>query len=76
MKSDSQKLELIEWLTKLNDKAILSSLLFFKKSNESLDWADNLSIEQRNRVEEGLQDIKTGKTVSNGKVMAKYGRKS
>ena len=31
MKTDAAKLELITWLSQLEDKAILSSLLFFKK---------------------------------------------
>jgi hypothetical protein len=75
MKLDATKIELIEWLTKLDDKAVLSSLLFFKKSTETMDWADDLSPEQRNRVEEGLADIKAGRTVTSEKFWAKYGRK-
>lgn len=76
MKSDSTKLELIEWLTKTDDKGILSSLLFLKKSFESVDWADQLTIDQKNRVEEGLADIKAGRTSPGKKVWAKYGRKA
>lgn len=76
MKSDAAKLELIEWLARLEDKGILSSLLQFKKANESLDWADDLSPIQRNLVEEGLEDIKAGRTVTRDKVWAKYGRKA
>lgn len=76
MKSDATKLELINWLTKIEEKALLCSLLFLKKSSESLDWADALSSEHKNCVEEGLQEIKSGKTVSNSKVWEKYGRKA
>ncbi|MCX6312795.1 MAG: hypothetical protein NT084_14325 [Bacteroidetes bacterium] len=76
MKSEVAKLELIEWLAKIEDKGMLSSLLFLKKSSESFDWADQLTIDQRNRVEEGLEDIEKGRTLSNEKVWKKYGRKA
>lgn len=76
MKPDSTKIELIEWFAKLDNKAVLSSLLFYKKSSQSLDWADELSTEQGNRVEEGLADIKEGRTTTSAKVWAKYGRKA
>ena len=75
MKTDAAKLELITWLSQLEDKGVLSSLLFLKKSSEAGDWADSLSPEQKNRVEEGLEDIKAGRTVTSEKVWAKYGRK-
>lgn len=76
MKSDATKLELIGWLTTMEDKAFLRSLLFIKKSSVSLDWAADLSTEQKNQVEEGLVEIKSGKTVSNARVWEKYGRKA
>ncbi len=50
-------------------------LMQFKKAKESLDRADNLSPVQRNRIKEGLEDIKAGRTVPRNKVWAKYGRK-
>ena len=34
------------------------------------------TIDQRNRVEEGLEDIENGRTLSNEKVWKKYGRKA
>lgn len=76
MKSEAAKLELIEWLTKINDKSLLDSLLLLKKSSESFDWADSLTENQRNLLSEGLEDIRKGRTVSNEKVWAKYGRKA
>jgi hypothetical protein len=76
MKSDAVKLELIEWLTKIEDKLLLKSLLNYKKANESLDWADSLTSDQKSMVAEGLEDIKKGRTQSSKKVWAKYGRKS
>lgn len=75
MKSDAIKLELIEWLTKMDDEGVLAAMMLFKKANQTLDWADDLTPEQTLRVEEGLQAIKKGKTISRKKVWQKYGRK-
>ena len=76
MKSEYIKLELIEWLAKMEDKGLLQSLFFLKKANESSDRADDLTAEQKSKVEQGLQDIKAYRTVSREKVRAKYGRKT
>ncbi|HLG02981.1 MAG TPA: hypothetical protein VI731_05260 [Bacteroidia bacterium] len=75
MKLADVKLELIEWLTRVDDEAMLKSLLIYKKANESFDWADDLSKKQKMMVEEGLTDLKAGRTHSRQKVWAKYGRK-
>ena len=76
MKIDAAKLELIEWLMKIEDKALLSSLLFYKKSSQSADWSDKLTPAQQKAIDEGLNDIKEGRIASHQKVMAKYGRKT
>lgn len=61
---------------KKEDKGILSCILFLKKFSEKADWADQLVNDQKNRVEEGLEDIKAGRSVTSEKVWAKYGRKA
>jgi hypothetical protein len=75
MKSDATKLELIEWLAKVDDDGILAALMLFKKANQTSDWADNLTREQHLKVEEGREDLKKGRVVKNSKVWEKYGRK-
>ena len=75
MKAEALKLELIQWLAAVKDKSTLESLLFFKKLQQSSDWWDELSTEQREQIDVGLAEIKKGKTVSADKVWAKYGRK-
>lgn len=76
MKAESLKLELIQWLAAVKDKSTLESLLFFKKLQQSNDWWDELSTEQREQIDAGLAELKKGKTVSADKVWAKYGRKA
>ena len=75
MSTESIKLELIEWLAKLEDKSILTSLLQFKKANDAGDWFDNLTAEQIQSLERGLEDIKNGNTLTSQEFGASYGKK-
>ena len=74
MKSGQLKLELIQWLTSVEDKQILQSLFRFKSMQENTDWWDNLSDNQLKEIQKGIEDIKNNKTVSNKSVWQKYGR--
>lgn len=75
MKSESIKIELIEWLTKLEDNSILTSLLQFKKSTETGDWADSLTKEQVESLQRGLADFENNNVISSKDFWTSYGRK-
>ena len=74
MGHDAIKLELIEWLTKLEDDETIQYLKIVKdsKSNEH-DWWDDLSEDERSGIERGLDDVKAGRVVSHDDVRLKYG---
>lgn len=74
MNSESIKNELIEWLTRLDDNSILTSLLQFKKSSESGDWADNLTPEQIESLQRGLSDLENNRVISSKDFWSSYGR--
>ncbi len=75
MKAENIRIELIEWLTKLDDVSLLTSILQFKKSNESGDWADNLNAEQIKSLQRGLADMHNGNLIDSKTFWASYGRK-
>jgi phage terminase large subunit GpA-like protein len=75
MKSDAVKLELIEWLAKVDDEGLLKALMLLKKSSQEPDWFDTLTPEQALRVEQGIEDYKKGRTVKSKKVWEKYEKK-
>ena len=75
MNTENIKLELLEWLKKLNDKFILTSLLQFKKASEAADWYDQLTVAQRESLSKGLEEIEKGNTMNSGQFWASYGRK-
>lgn len=72
--ADSIKTELIEWLSRLDDKSILTSLLQFKKSIEAGDWCDNLTQEQIESLQRGLADLEQGGIMKSEDFWKSYGR--
>ena len=68
------KLELIEWLTKLEDYETINYLKVVKdSSSDKKDWWHSLSKEQQLGIQRGLQDIEQGKVISHDDVKSKYG---
>lgn len=74
MRHEELKLELIEWLTKLEDKETMEYLKIVKDAkSEKNDWQDDLSASEKSCVERGLSDIQNGRTISHDEVKGKYG---
>ena len=71
---DAVKLELIEWLTKLEDSDTIEYLKFIKDyREENRDWWDDLTSEQKEGLLRGLKDIDEGKVTPHEEVVRKYG---
>jgi hypothetical protein len=74
MSQEAIKLELINWLTRINDKDTLKFLKSVMDSKiGSGDWGAELSQEQRAGIERGLNDLDNGRFVSHSDVKRKYG---
>ncbi len=74
MGHDAIKLELIEWLTKLNDNDTLDFLKIIKESRKvNQDWWFDLTNEQKRGIERGLSDIDSGKVTPHSEIANKYG---
>lgn len=71
MDIQAEKLQLIEWLARLNNTAILKRFITLKKEEEK-DWWDQLSKDEKEEIEEGLAQADRGELVSHKEVMAKY----
>lgn len=74
MSIETAKLELIEWLTKLDNEQMLEALLFYKKNHEAINEGDDLSPKQKAKVYKGLDDIREGRVMESAEVWKKYGR--
>jgi hypothetical protein len=74
MGHEALKLELIEWLTHLDDDDTISYLKIVKDSSEKgSDWWQELSGEQKRGIERGLRDIDAGKVTPHDQVKKEYG---
>ena len=74
MGHDAIKLELIEWLTRLDDEETIEYLKVVKDSKlTDHDWWDDLTDEQKKGIERGLQDIDKGRVTPHQEVRDKYG---
>jgi hypothetical protein len=74
MGHDAIKLELIEWLTKLEDDETIQYLKIVKDSKSTEhDWWEDLSENEKKGIEKGLKDIEAGRVFSHDEVKSKYG---
>jgi hypothetical protein len=74
MGHDAIKLELIEWLTKLEDDETIQYLKIVKDSKSTEhDWWEDLSENEKKGIESGLKDIEAGRVFSHDEVKSKYG---
>jgi hypothetical protein len=76
MNIQTEKLGLIEWISKLNDISIIEKLKSIQEDYlKSKDWWDTLNKEELESIERGLKDLEDGKTHSHEtarKVYEKY----
>jgi hypothetical protein len=74
MGHEGLKLELIEWLTKLEDDETIQYLKVVKDSKpDDHDWWDDLDASHKKGIEKGLKDIDKGRVFPHDEVRKKYG---
>ena len=73
MTQEAIKLELIEWLTKLQSNETIHYLKIIKDSmKEENDWWSSLSSDQISGIDRGLKDIDEGRTIAHETVKQRY----
>lgn len=70
---ETTRKELIEWINSLNDVNLLNFLNGLRISRESAetDWWDNLSEDEKADIQQGLDDIEHGRTLSSSEFWRK-----
>ena len=62
MNIQAEKLGLIEWISRLHDKSIITMLRKIKDEySESEDWWNELNQEEKESIDRGLKDIEEGR---------------
>lgn len=76
MNIHTEKLDLIEWIAKLNDTSIIEKIKEIRMNYiHSKDWGETLSQEEIESIEKGLKDLEEGRVHSHEtakKVYEKY----
>ncbi len=74
MKQEAIKLELIEWLARLNDSDTIQYLKKIKDAgSKQQDWWNDLPEQQKKGILRGLKDIDEGRTIPHEDIKARYG---
>ncbi len=60
LKIQNKKLELIQWLSSLNDLSVLEKIIDIRKQ-ESKDWWLSINELEKKSIETGLEDAENGK---------------
>jgi len=56
----NKKLELIQWLSTVEDSTIIEKIMDLRK-RENKDWWNSVSENEKNSIEQGLKDAESGK---------------
>ena len=66
-----KKIELIQWLSALEDVEIIEKLMKIRQQ-ETKDWWENVSEEEQNSIEKGISDAENGKLTPHSSARKHY----
>ena len=66
-----EKLNLIKWLTDVQEPSIIEQFIALK-NNQQADWWDQISEDEKSEIETGLAQADNGEVLSHEEVMSKY----
>ncbi len=68
---ENKKIELIQWLSTLNDKSLIDKLMKLKEKERN-DWWNEISVNEKKSIEKGISDADNGKLTSHSNVKEIY----
>lgn len=69
----NEKLELIQWLSTIEDKAIIKKLIEFKEK-ETKDWWHTISDKEKASIEKGIKQADNKELEPHSKARELYGK--
>jgi hypothetical protein len=67
----NKKIELIQWLSTLNDMSIIEEIIKLRE-REKTDWWNEISISEKKSLEKGIKDADAGNLNSHSDVKKLY----
>jgi hypothetical protein len=71
MNIQNTKIELIQWLTFLDDKSLLQKVIDLR-NKQTRDWWNNISESEKDSIKKGISDSKSGKLNSHSEARKVY----
>jgi hypothetical protein len=71
MNLQNKKIELIQWLSTLNDKSLIDKLMKLREK-ERTDWWNEIASQEKASIEKGIQDADDGKLTSHSTAKKVY----
>jgi len=74
MTTHAEKLDIIQWIAGLKDKATLRLIKELKEKSDSnqKDWWNSISSEERMSIERGLEDSENGRVTPHSEIRKRY----
>lgn len=69
---EKEKLEIIKWVTTLKDETSIERLKMLRANKIKTDWWNEISESEREAVDKGLDDLKSGRVKSHKAVKKLY----
>jgi len=69
----NHKIDLIQWLTTLEDSSLIEKLIEFR-NRETSDWWESISTEEQKSIEAGIADAENGKLKDQSEAKKIYGK--
>lgn len=73
MKLQAKKLELIQWLSTIDNPSIIDKITAIR-NDEKQDWWDALSDAEKESIEKGIEDADAGRLNDHQKARKNYGK--
>ncbi len=73
MNLQATKLELIQWLSTIDNPKIIEKILAIR-ADEKEDWWDNLSALEKESINKGIEDADAGNLKDHGQARKIYGK--
>lgn len=73
MNLQATKLELIQWLSTIDNPRVLEKILAIRNSEKD-DWWENLSASEKESINKGIHDADAGKLKDHGQARKIYGK--
>jgi hypothetical protein len=74
MNIETEKLDLIGWITGLQDETAIEKIKMIKEFPNQNDWWDEISEEEKLAIEKGLDDIKNQRIIPHEQVREDYAK--